>query len=276
MVRKIIIAGSGTTHGLYRSCGRRRSFARMTPLPVLVVSDIHLGAIDLEQERRFRRWLEAAADRTRHLVINGDLFDFWFEYGSVIPRGYTRTLAILAAMVDSGLRVDFLGGNHDWWGGSYLEEEVGVHFHRDPVELDLAGHRTLVAHGDGLGRGDLGYRALRMVLRGGLTRWGFRWLHPDVGAKIARRVSRTETREAGPVPPSRERVAALERWARDQLLEDDDLDLVILGHTHHPQRKEISPGRFYINSGDWIHHCSWVEIHQGEPPRLHTLPDAER
>ena len=243
----------------------------MSELPVLVVSDVHLGGIPPDRAFRFRTWLEAAASRTHHLVINGDLFDFWFEYGSVIPRGYTRTLAILARMVDAGIRVDFVGGNHDWWGGSFLEDEIGVHFHRDPVQLRLAGYETLVAHGDGLGRGDLGYRVLRRILRGTFTRWAFRWLHPDVGAWVAGQVSRTQHREGQPVPPSPERIKALERWARDRLLEDDGLDLVLLGHTHHPQSREVGPGRYYLNSGDWIHHCTWIEIHPEGPPRLCSI-----
>ncbi|TVP53723.1 MAG: UDP-2,3-diacylglucosamine diphosphatase [Gemmatimonadales bacterium] len=247
----------------------------MTDLPVIVVSDVHLGAIPPDREFRFRSWLEAAASRTGHLVINGDLFDFWFEYGSVIPRGYTRTLAILARMVDSGIRIDFLGGNHDWWGGSFLENEIGVHFHQDPVRLELAGWTALVAHGDGLGQGDLGYRILRQTLRSKVARWGFRWIHPDVGALIARKVSRTRTRDLAPPPPSAERVKALDLWARDRLLEDDDLDLVLLGHTHQPQQREVGPGRYYFNSGDWIHHCTWIEIAPGEAPRLRALNEQD-
>lgn len=273
---KITEVRSGATHAHYRSREGPATFGAMTDLPVLVVSDVHLGAISPDKALRFRRWLEDSASRTAHLVINGDLFDFWFEYRSVIPRGYTRTLAILARMVDAGVRIDFVGGNHDWWGGSFLEEEIGVHFHQDAVRLRLAGSETLVAHGDGLGQGDLGYRFLRLLLRGRTTRWAFRWLHPDLGSAASRVVSRTEVRGSSASPPSPERVAALERWARDQLLEDDSLDLVLLGHTHYPQQKEVAPGRFYINTGDWIHHCTWVELRAGEPPRLLSLEAGER
>lgn len=251
----------------------RATFAAMTrPRPALVVSDVHLGALPGERSRAFHRWLEAVPDRSGHLVINGDLFDFWYEYGSVIPRGHARTLGRLADLVDAGVRVDFLGGNHDWWAGTFLSDEIGLHVHHDPVVLDLAGRTALVAHGDGLGRGDLGYKALRAVLRGRLTRFLFRWLHPDIGAGIARRISKTHGRFDPDWHPDPERAEGLAGWARDQLLDNDALDLVLLGHVHAPELREIAPGRWYGNSGDWLHHRSWIEVHPSDPPVLATDP----
>jgi UDP-2,3-diacylglucosamine hydrolase len=240
----------------------------MSTDPVYVTSDVHLGATAPERTRAFHSWLEWAAPRGSALVINGDLFDFWFEYGSVVPRGHTRTLGLLAGIVDAGVPVHLVGGNHDWWGGSYLTDEIGVHFHSEPVELVLAGHRCLVAHGDGLGPGDMGYRMMRTVLRSGLTRWAFRWLHPDVGAAVAQRVSRTRARETHGAGGNPGRAEALERWARERLLEEDDLDAVLLGHTHRPARVEITPGRFYVNSGDWLDHDSFVVLPRGSNPYL--------
>jgi UDP-2,3-diacylglucosamine hydrolase len=236
----------------------------------LVASDQHLGAAPPERSTAFLQWLEQVPDRARHLVLNGDLFDFWFEYGSVIPRGHTRVLGALANLVDAGIRIDFLGGNHDWWGGSYLRDEIGLRVHPDPVVLDLAGRRALVAHGDGLGRGDLGYRALRGILRSRIARWGFRWIHPDVGAGIARAVSRTEERSDASHPRVQERASELERWARERLLADETLDAVLLAHTHRPARVTLAPGRHYLNSGDWLEHCTWVEFAPDTDPRLMT------
>lgn len=236
--------------------------------PVYLASDAHLGAGPPEMAAAFHDWLEFAAERAGLLFINGDLFDFWFEYRTVIPRGHTRTLGLLARIVDAGIPVHLMGGNHDWWGGRYLTEEVGVTFHRDPTRMRLAGHRCLVAHGDGLGRGDLSYRILRAVLRGRLTRWAFRWLHPDVGAAVARLVSRTELRFGEPDPKAERRSRALEGWARNLLEEDDGLDVVILGHTHIPKRVEVAPGRFYLNAGDWLHHGTYVVLEEGRPPIL--------
>ncbi|MEX1255997.1 MAG: UDP-2,3-diacylglucosamine diphosphatase [Gemmatimonadota bacterium] len=237
---------------------------------VYVASDAHLGAAPTELEAAFLRWLEFAGERAGLLLINGDLFDFWFEWGTVIPRGHTRVLGLLARIVDSGVPVHLLGGNHDWWGGSYLTDEVGLIFHPGPVHLDLAGRRALVAHGDGLGGGDLRYRMLKRVLRSRVSRRAFRWLHPDWGTAIARGVSRTEVATTGPVDAHRRRSEFLEKWARDRLLEDPDIDLVLLGHTHIPMRVEVAPGRFYLNSGDWVRSGTYLVIEEGVPPVLES------
>jgi len=246
----------------------RSMLAPMPSLPTYVASDAHLGAAPDDMEAAFHRWLEFAAERAGTVLVNGDLFDFWFEWGSVIPKGHTRVLGILARMVDAGIPVHLVGGNHDWWGGTFLTEENGVHFHPDPVVLELSGTRTLVAHGDGVGGGDLGYRMLKGVLRSRLARWGFRWLHPDVGAAIARRVSRTDGRVQSDDPLASERSGVLERWARERLLEDEDLGLVILGHTHEPKRIEVAPGRFYLNAGDWLRNGTYLVITEGASPEL--------
>ena len=235
--------------------------------PVLVASDVHLGAIAPDQEKAFLAWLRRTSDVASHVILNGDLFDFWYEYRSVIPRGYTRVLGILADLVDSGVPVTLVGGNHDWWGGDYLEGEVGVEFLRDPVVRTLAGHRTFLAHGDGLGEGDLGYRMLKAVLRNAITRWAFRWLHPDVGAIAARRVSQTEERWHAPTALEERRSRVLEEWGRARLREDPTLDLVILGHTHVPVLREVD-GRWYVNTGDWVHHRTYLVLEEGAGPRL--------
>jgi UDP-2,3-diacylglucosamine hydrolase len=240
----------------------------MSHRTVLLASDIHLGAIPAEGERAFVRWLERAGEVASEVVLNGDLFDFWFEYRHAIPRGHTRVLGALARLVDAGVPVTLMGGNHDWWGGSFLEEEIGLTFLRAPAVVDLAGRRTFLAHGDGLGAGDLGYRVLRILLRGGLTRWAFRWLHPDVGAMVAGRVSATEARWGAPTEDDKQRARALEAWAVEKLLADPALDLVVLGHTHVPVLREVAADRWYANAGDWVYHRSWLVLDEGEPPRL--------
>lgn len=234
---------------------------------VYLASDVHLGAIREENERAFLSWLEEAAGVASRVVLNGDLFDYWFEYRSVIPQGYTRTLGLLARIVDSGVEVDLLGGNHDWWGGRYLEEEVGVRFHRDPVRMDLAGRTVLVAHGDGLGPGDLGYKALKACLRSSPLRWLYRWLHPDIGARIAQRASSTMDRGT-PTEGERRRSQVLRDWAHGILASDPALDMVVLGHTHIPVLEESGPGRHYLNCGDWVYHRTFSILAEGEAPRL--------
>ena len=240
----------------------------MTPTkPVLVASDIHLGAAPAHQERAFMNWLGHAGEAASWIILNGDLFDFWFEYRWGTTRGYDEVLRTLRDIVDSGVPVTLMGGNHDWWGGSYLREEIGLEFLQEPITRDVAGHRTFLAHGDGLGRGELGYHVLRSVLRGRPTRWAFGMLPPAVGDGIARIVSATEGRG---LPQGREleRAAALEEWAMTKLLSEPELTLVILGHTHLPVVREVEPGRWYANPGDWVFHRSYLTLERACEPRL--------
>jgi UDP-2,3-diacylglucosamine hydrolase len=240
----------------------------MPSKPVYIVSDTHLGAVSRERERAFVRWLTHAGEAASELIINGDLFDFWFEYKSVIPRGHTRVLGALAELVDAGVPVRFVGGNHDWWGGTFLEEEIGLRVHREPITLELAGRRAFIGHGDGLGAGDLGYRMLKILLRSRLTRWGFRWIHPDVGAWLAGHASVTKELEGKTTESQLRRSAHLEAWAREKLRAEPDLDLVVLGHTHLPKLIEVEPKRFYVNAGDWVNNKSFVVLSDGGAPRL--------
>jgi UDP-2,3-diacylglucosamine hydrolase len=244
----------------------------MQDLPVFIASDVHLGAAPPDTEGAFLSWLEHCGLHASRVVINCDLFDFWFEYGSVIPRGYTRILGALCALVDGGKPVLLVGGNHDWWGGSYLREEIGVEFHQQPVVVDLKGRTTLLAHGDGLGPGDLAYRLLRSLLRSGPTRFAFRWLHPDLGARIARKVSKTEGRPQRSRGREDSRSRILEAWASERLRASPELDMVVLGHTHVPLLREVEPGRYYLNAGDWLEHRSYATLAAGEPPCLLDWP----
>lgn len=237
-----------------------------------ITSDVHLGAIPRERERAFLSFLEHVGAHARSLLVNGDLFDFWFEYGDVVPGKHFRALAALAEVVDAGIPVTLMGGNHDAWGGRFLREEVGVAFHPDQWRTELGGRRALVAHGDGVGRGDVGYRMLKAVLRNPVMVAGFRALHPELGVRLASRVSSTEgkaTVDAGAAGRAR----YIEEWARERLREEPDLELVVCGHSHQPVVAELEPGRYYLNSGDWIHHDSYITVRPGAAPTLYRWPD---
>lgn len=241
----------------------------------LILSDAHLGAAPADHERAFLSFLEGAADRTADLVINGDLFDFWFEYSSVILRRHFDVLVRLRSLVDAGVRVRLVAGNHDFWGGSFLREEMGIELLDGPVLTDLGGRRALLAHGDGLGAGDWGYKALKRVIRSRPARFCFRWLHPDLSAFLVREVSRTESRHGGtPDAAMRERARVLREWAESRLASEPRVEVVALAHCHVPELREAAPGRIYVNSGDWVQHCTWAEI-DAERVRLLSCPPGD-
>lgn len=237
------------------------------PTPTYITSDVHLGGVPDTTERAFLAFLEHVGANGSRLVIPGDLFDFWFEYGDVIPGEHFRVLAGLAALVDAGIPVLVTGGNHDAWGGSFLEEHVGVTFEPGHVRTELAGRPALLAHGDGLGKGDIKYRMLKRVLRSRAAMMGFRALHPELGLRLARRVSTTEAKghvDAGQVG----RAQFIESWARDRLAEQPDLAYVVCGHSHLPAVEEVEPGRYYLNAGDWISHWTYITIGDDGVPQL--------
>lgn len=226
----------------------------------VLASDAHLGAVPPENERAFLDFLRAVPELGDELILNGDLFDFWFEYRTVIPRGHFPVLRALADLVDGGIPVRLVGGNHDAWGGAFLRDAVGVHLVDGPLVTLVRGLRTYLAHGDGLGEGDRGYRLLKRAIRSRLGALAFRLLHPDAGARIVRRVSGTGQRHDRGPGAEEERAARLSEHAAALLRENPDLDLVAFGHVHRPELREVEPGRYYLNSGDWIHHFTFGRI----------------
>ena len=236
--------------------------------PAYVVSDIHLGAVPEATERAFRSFLRHVVVDASELLINGDLFDFWFEYRSVIQAEHYRVLAALTELREAGVRIRFLGGNHDAWGGTFLRERVGIEILREGEEIEIAGRRALVVHGDGMGRGDLGYRVLKRIIRNPVSIGLFRILHPDLGSRVASLVSMTEAKQGTPAMANPERAAELRSWAIEQLKARPDLDLVLAGHTHTPLLEEAAPGRYYVNTGDWINHFTYLVLAPEGPPEL--------
>jgi UDP-2,3-diacylglucosamine hydrolase len=245
----------------------------MESKPVYVCSDIHLGAVPPATERAFRRFLDHVADHASFLLINGDLFDFWFEYRHVILAEHYRVVAKLKDVVEAGVPVAFVGGNHDAWAGPFLRDEVGIALHDGPVEMTLGGRRTLVAHGDGVGRGDLKYRALKKLIRNPLTVGAFRALHPDWGRRIALMASSTEHKADTGDQAARGRAAFIQAWALEQMRTRPEIELILSGHAHLGSVTEVEPGRFYVNSGDWLTTFDYVVLPPGgSPPELRRWP----
>jgi UDP-2,3-diacylglucosamine hydrolase len=222
------------------------------PPAAIIVSDVHLGHGSREPADRFHEFLTTVPARASHLVINGDLFEFWFEYKSVIPRRAYPTLEALGALRRAGVRLTVTGGNHDRWGGAFWTEELGATFHARGVELDLLGFRAHVQHGDGIAEDRWSAKVLHAVVRHSLTARLFRWMHPDVGLPLVTRLSPVlgqKDRDASSI----ERAAQRQRTEAEAMLaERPDLDLVVFGHTHRPQLVEFAPNRWFLNPGAWL------------------------
>jgi len=222
-------------------------------------SDAHLGVGSHEEERRKEQRLLAFLDciqqDAQHIFIVGDLFDAWFEYKTVIPRGFHRLLTKLEDLVRSNITVHYLAGNHDYWMGSFFREELGIKTYYDPFEITLNNKKFFLHHGDGLARNDAGYRFLKKILRNPLNIWLYSLLHPDIGITLAKMSSKksrqyTSTKDYG------EDEGMIE-FATAKISEG--YDFIIMGHRHLPVYKAIGNGA-YVNLGDWMTNCTYAEF----------------
>jgi UDP-2,3-diacylglucosamine hydrolase len=234
----------------------------VSPTRALFVSDCHLGAgseaDDRARERRVVSFLEREAAQASALFVLGDLFDFWFEYRHVVPRHHFRVLTALRRLVDAGLPVTFVGGNHDFWAGSYLESEIGCRVHHEPARVELQSRRLFLAHGDGLMAGDHGYLFLKSILRHPLAIEAYRWIHPDLGIPLARTVSRLSRKHRDESRFDAEALRA--RVAEPRYAQG--VDGVVLGHFHHPTLL-TREGRDFVVLGDWIQNDSFAALEDG-------------
>lgn len=230
--------------------------------PIYFISDAHLGAapLDTEQEklRRLLSFLHGLCGATPLLYIVGDLFDFWFEYQSVILRQHYRVLYELTRLIEHGTRVVYMAGNHDFWLGSFLNEQVGIEVVYGPLETEHQGKRLFICHGDGLIAKDRGYRFMRHILHNSVNIRLYQLLHPDIGVALARIVSRLSRNHAAPVGWHPDR--AYRKLALTKL--GEGFDGVILGHSHCPDYQTVE-GKVYINLGDWVEHCSYGLLSHG-------------
>lgn len=229
---------------------------------VVFLSDAHLGAESREREAsreaRLHSFLDTLPGRASSLVIVGDLFDFWFEYRTAIPRSAFATLAVLQRLRAAGIDIQYLNGNHDFWLGSFLRETLGIRTTDRAVTVEQQGRRLWVHHGDGLVGGDLGYRVLRRVIRSPFSIGLYQLLHPDVGIPFAHVVSGWSRTSRGHPPLRPERLwreIAEPRFA-------EGYDGVLIGHFHHAYERRENGREFFV-LGDWIEHFTYAELEDG-------------
>lgn len=228
-------------------------------MKIYFASDFHLGipnhASSLEREKSLCRWLKHAAEDATEIYLMGDLFDFWFEYKRVVPRGFTRLLGTISEITDSGIPVTVFKGNHDMWMFGYLEQECGVKTVSDELIKEWNGKRFYLHHGDGLGPGEPGYKWLRKFFRSSLCQWLFARLHPNFGIGLALYFSRKsrlsqKDRYENYLGDDREYLTVFSR----ETLQITHYDYFIFGHRHLPLQIALDGGSTYINLGEWLHH----------------------
>ena len=233
-------------------------------MKTVVLSDVHLDVWEGGREQRtdFAAFLRNLDPAVARLIILGDLFDFWFEYKHVIFSGYFEVLRALAELRDRGVELHLVCGNHDFWAGRFLHEDLRFSVYRNPVVMDFGGRRVLFVHGDGLNKRDWGYRVYKRIARARPVIWAFRRLHPDRAMGIARWVSRNSRRMSERKDPAKgSETRALRAFAEDTLRRGE-ADVIICGHSHAPAYEEFpSPSGtgLYINCGDWMQHRAHVE-----------------
>lgn len=240
---------------------------------IYFISDIHLGAPALknnrEREKLFVAWLDDIKKDAAALFLMGDIFDYWFEYKTVVPRGFTRALGKIAELADSGIPVHFFTGNHDVWVFDYLPSELGVHVHREEMRVNFSGKKFFLAHGDGLDPYDKGYHLLKKLFTNRFLQWLFSWLHPNLGVSLAHAWSKKSRLTKGMfVPFQGEEKEGLYLFAKSTL-EDEEVDYFIFGHRHLLLDLPLGKNTRYINLGDWISHFSYG-VFDGEKFELKT------
>ncbi|MCH6201172.1 UDP-2,3-diacylglucosamine diphosphatase [Aquiflexum sp. LQ15W] len=229
---------------------------------IFFASDFHLGAPDAksssEREKRIVRWLNLIEDDAAAIFLVGDIFDFWFEYKQVVPKGFIRFIGKIADLREKNIPIFFFTGNHDLWMKDYFTKELGIPVIHHPIELTVEKSKFLVGHGDGLGPGDHSYKILKKFFTNPVCQWAFRWLHPDIGVWIANKWS------------SRSRITNVAKnesefkgddewlWAYcKQVEQSKHFDYYIFGHRHLPLDLPVGNKSRYFNLGEWVNHYTY-------------------
>ncbi len=240
---------------------------------IYFLSDFHLGAPNheksLTREKKIVRFLESIRHDAFEIFIVGDLFDFWYEYKTVVPKGYTRILGKLAEITDSGIPIHFFVGNHDMWMSGYFEQEFNIPVYHQPKTFQFNNKSFFIGHGDGLGPGDKGYKFIKKIFRNPLCHWLFGQLHPTWGMGLANYFSRKSKEKTG---TSDEHFLGEDKeWLLlfcRETLQKEHYNYFIFGHRHFPLDYKLTETSRYINLGDWIRIFTYATF-DGTDMQLH-------
>ena len=248
---------------------------------IYFLSDFHLGSPDfetsLQREKKIVAFLESIRSETQELFLVGDLFDFWFEYNKVVPKGYTRLLGCIASFTDAGIPVHFFVGNHDMWVKDYFQQELGMKVYFEPARFEFSGKHFLVGHGDGLGPGDYGYKRLKKIFRNPICQWLFGLLPPRIGLGIANyssNKSRTTTGTSDGLFLGEEKEWLIQ-YCRKKL-ETNAYEYLVFGHRHLPIDFQFPGGARYVNLGDWIRYFTYAVFDGNNLELVSLRPEMEQ
>jgi UDP-2,3-diacylglucosamine hydrolase len=234
-----------------------------TDKKIYFLSDFHLGAPDaassLQREKQVVRFLDEIKNNAAEIFLVGDMFDFWYEYRKVVPKGYTRLLGKLAELSDAGIAMHFFVGNHDMWMKDYFQKELNIPIYFEPKEFERNGKKFFIGHGDGLGPGDKGYKFLKKIFRNPFCQWLFGILPPYFGMGLANFLSRRSRAQTG----ASEEVFLGEdkEWLIiycKEILKEKKVDFFVFGHRHLAIDHRLNDNSRYINLGDWIHYYTYA------------------
>ncbi len=230
---------------------------------IYFISDFHLGVPTYEssrdREKMLCKFLNSIKDDAEEIFLVGDIFDMWFEYKTVVPKGYVRLLGTLAQLSDSGIKISAFTGNHDMWMFGYFEKELNIPVYRHNIEREWEGKKFLIGHGDGLGPGDVGYKFIKKIFASKVCQWFFGWIHPDIGLGVANFFSRrsriaTGTTDAVWLGDTKESLFIY----CHEILSREHIDYFVFGHRHLPLQKPVGLNSTYINLGDWVKYFSYA------------------
>jgi len=235
---------------------------------VYFASDFHLGIPDhdmsLLREKKLVNWLDSIREDAAEIYLMGDIFDFWFEYKTVVPKGFIRLLGKLAEITDQGIPVHLFTGNHDVWAFDYLQKEINVQLHSQPEIHEILGRKFYLAHGDGLGPGDTGYKLLKKVFRCRFNQWLFRWLHPDIGTSMGLYFSRKSRLAHNVKENIKEEQKSIENemlyiYAIELIEKGISVDYFLFGHHHRPLITSLDHKTQLVILGDWLTNFTYAE-----------------
>ncbi len=223
---------------------------------IYFVSDVHLGAPSLkdnhERERKFVSWLNQVGQDASEIFLMGDIFDYWFEYKKVVPRGHIRVLGKLAELTDSGIPVHFFTGNHDIWIFDYLPTEIGLIVHHDPQTFNLLGKKFFLAHGDGLDPYDKGYIFLKKIFKSRVLQWFYARLHPNFAVTVAQKWSKNSRLSKKDYSDTFDATNEGMFQFATSILEKEHFDYFVFGHRHRLVNIPIKGNSRFVLLGDWI------------------------